>query len=319
MGVNRHWVLLDEEAPMEVYNECNIRTAAVKGIMLSTFTPLQGLTRLVINFCKNATFLVGARPILALTKDQEEGEEVVGSNRNKAVIQAGWDDAPWLDADTKQRLLEDTPEYLRDARSKGIPSMGSGNVFSTPIEQVICDPFVIPDNWPRMYALDVGWNRTAAVWAALDPNSDTLYFYDEHYKGQEEPFSHAYSIKSRGEQMRGVIDPAARGRSQIDGSQLLRLYQKLGLHLSIAKNERESGIAALSQRLSTGKLKVFRTLTNFQKEYMLYRRDQRGRVIDEDDHLMDCARYVVNNMNRMSSFINNRGPALNVKPRGYDV
>lgn len=42
---------------------------------------------------------------------------------------AGWKDAPWLTEDTKQKLLEDTPPHLRKARSEGIPSLGSGNVY----------------------------------------------------------------------------------------------------------------------------------------------------------------------------------------------
>ena len=316
MGTSRHWVWPDEECPIEIWNECNIRTATTDGIMFSTFTPLEGLTRMVVNFCKNADFLLGARPIAALTREGEDSE-AVGHNRKKAVIQAGWDDAAWLTGEMKERLLADTPTHLRDARSKGIPSMGAGNVYATPIEQVVCEPFAIPDNWPRMYGLDVGWNRTAAIWAALDPNSDTLYFYDEHYQGEQEPHHHAYAIKSRGDWIMGAIDPATRGRSQVDGVKLWSLYKQHGLKLFIAKNEREAGIQAISQRLSTGKLKVFKTLSNFQKEYMLYRRDQRGRVMDEDDHLMDAARYVINNMIRMTS----RRPSeiTNYRPTIYDI
>lgn len=319
MGTSRHYVWCDEECPREIWNECNIRTATTNGILLATFTPLQGLTRMVVDFCKNADFLLGARPIAALSSDDDE-EETVGNGRNKAVIQAGWDDAPWLTEEMKRRLYEDTPEHLREARSKGIPSMEAGNVFSTQLESVVCDPFQIPDNWPRMYALDVGWNKTAAVWAALDPNSDTLYFYDEHYQGQQEPHHHAYAIKSRGDWIHGVIDPATRGRSQVDGTKLWRLYKEHGLKLFLAKNEREAGIQALSQRFSTGKLRVFKTLRNFQKEYMLYRRDHSGQVVDENDHLMDAARYVVNNMHRMISR-KQTGPAngVNYKATKYDI
>lgn len=321
MGTQMHWIWCDEECPIEIWNECNIRTATTNGIIFATFTPLEGLTRMVVNFCRKADFLLGARPVVALSDEEEaEGDEAVGSMKKKAVIQAGWDDAAWLTAETKARLLEDTPEHLRDARSKGIPSMGAGNVFSTPIEQVVCQPFEIPDSWPRMYGLDAGWNRTAAIWTALDPNSDTLYFYDEHYKGGDEPYMHAYSIKTRGEWINGVIDPATRGRSQTDGRKLWTMYKSMGLKLFLAKNERESGIQALAQRFATGKARVFSTLTNFQKEYMLYRRDQRGNVVDEDDHLMDAARYVINNMNRMISR-KPTGPIAGVNYKGtrYDV
>lgn len=301
MGTTRHIVLCDEEVPLEIYNECNIRTATVNGLMLLTFTPLDGLTPLVVNFCKNADYLVGAKPIVAVDQDGDEGSQVVGIHRSKAVIQAGWDDVPWLTEDVKARLLEDTPEYMREARSKGLPSMGSGNVFTTPIENVLVDPFAIPDSWPRIYGFDVGWNRTAAVWGALDPATDTLYIYDEHYRGKEEPAVHAYAVLSRGKWIPGVIDPASRGRSQIDGRKLITAYKELGLQLWPANNEVEAGILAMSQRLASSKLRVFKTCINLQKEYMLYRRDKTGRVVKDNDHALDCVRYIINNMNRMSS------------------
>ena len=305
MGTSRHVIWLDEECPLDIYNECNIRTATVDGIMLVTFTPLEGLTPMVVNFCKKADFLVGAKPIVAVDQYDEEGMEdeefAVGRSTPKAVVQAGWDDAPWLTTEMKARLLEDTPIHLRDARTKGIPAMGSGSIYPIPVEEILVEPFAIPNNWPRMYALDVGWNRTAVLWAALDPSTDTIYIYDEHYRGELQPPMHAYAIKTRGEWIHGVIDPASRGRSQTDGNKLFHNYKDLGLILFTAKNELESGIMATSQRLSFGKLKVFKTLVNFQKEYLLYRRDKHGKPVPENDHLMDCLRYVVNNLNRMIS------------------
>lgn len=324
MGTARHVVLGDEEMPLDVYNECNIRTATTKGLMLLTFTPLDGLTPLVVNFCKRADYLVGAKPIVAMDQESEDmdddSEQAVGFHTSKAVIQAGWDDVPWLDAETKQRLLDDTPLHLREARSKGLPAMGSGNVYPVPIEEVLCDVFAIPDSWPRMYALDVGWNRTAVLWGALDPATDTLYIYDEHYRGMEMAPVHAYAIQSRGSWMTGVIDPAANGRSQTDGSKLKQQYKDLGLVLFDAKNSVESGVHAVMQRLVSGKIKVFKTCINFHKEYLLYRRDKHGKIIKENDHLQDCLKYIVNNMIRMSSKKDHTGfKNLNYKPARYNI
>ena len=93
MGTTRHAIWLDEECPLEIYNECNIRTATVDGIMLVTFTPLDGLTPMVVNFCKRADFLVGSKPIVAVDQTDEwqesEYDFVVGRNTPKAVVQAG--------------------------------------------------------------------------------------------------------------------------------------------------------------------------------------------------------------------------------------
>jgi Bacteriophage terminase large (ATPase) subunit and inactivated derivatives len=329
MGTSRHVVWLDEECPLDIYNECNIRTATTDGIMMVTFTPLEGLTSMVVNFCKRADFLMGMKPVVAVDQtdtDEDdfdkagEAEFAVGRATPKAVVQAGWDDAPWLTEAIKARLLEDTPIHLRDARTKGIPAMGSGNVYPIPLEEFVIEPFAIPDSWPRMYALDVGWNRTAAVWGALDPTTDILYIFDEHYVGQQVPAVHAYSIMSRGKWMCGVIDPASRGRSQTDGNKLWRNYKDLGLELFLAKNEFESGIQAVAQRLVAGKLKVFKTLVNLQKEYLLYRRDKHGKVIKENDHALDCVRYILNNMNRMKNKVESGiGQRIKYAPPRYNV
>lgn len=212
---------------------------------------------------------------------------------SRFVVHAGWDDAPHLDATTKRQLLASTPPFLRDARAKGIPSLGAGAIYPVPDEDVICDPFVIPPFWPRAYALDVGWNRTAALWGAWDPTDWTMYWYAEHYRGQADPIIHAESIKARGAWMRGVIDPAARGRQQADGRQLLARYQALGLNLTIADNGVESGIYAVWSLMETGRLKIWSTLRNTLAERRLYRRNEKGEIVKENDHLMDAGRYLV--------------------------
>jgi hypothetical protein len=83
---------------------------------------------------------------------------------SKYVVMAGWDDVPHLDEQTKKDLYASIPPYQRDARSKGIPQLGSGAIYPVPESEIVCKPFEIPGYWPRCYALDVGWNRTAAIW-----------------------------------------------------------------------------------------------------------------------------------------------------------
>lgn len=49
-GTAQHWIWLDEEPPEDVYGECLIRTATTKGKTAITFTPLQGMSKVVIGF-----------------------------------------------------------------------------------------------------------------------------------------------------------------------------------------------------------------------------------------------------------------------------
>lgn len=239
---------------------------------------------------------------------------------DKAIIQAGWDDAPWLEESVKRDMLSSTPDHLRDARSKGIPGLGSGSVYPISADDIKVDPFPIPPHYKKMYALDVGWNRTAALLAAVDPDTDTIYITAEHYMGDTRPEIHAAAIKSWGEWVPGVIDPASRGRSQVDGSRLLTIYKQLGLRIKPAKNEVEAGIYYTWDRLSCGKIKVFSNLPNFFTEYLVYRRDLNGKIIKEKDHLMDCLRYIVLNINtaQQQPTRNHQYGAMSGRPR-YDI
>lgn len=49
-GTGRHVIWFDEEPPMDVYNEALIRTATLGGIIMLTFTPLSGLSEVVLSF-----------------------------------------------------------------------------------------------------------------------------------------------------------------------------------------------------------------------------------------------------------------------------
>lgn len=272
-GTKKHGISLDEEPDMGVYTECLTRLMATSpgdqdGTMICTFTPLKGMSAVVLSFLNDP-------------------------NPNRFVLTLGFDDAPHLSEQSKAKLLAAFPPHERDARSKGTPQLGSGAIYPVGESEFLVDDFEIPDHWPRAYALDVGWNKTAALWGALNRDTDTLYLYSEHYRGQAEPAIHAQAIKARKEWIPGVIDPASRGRTQDDGRQLLQMYVDLGLDLEIANNAVEAGIYEVWTRLSTGRLKVFRSMNNWLQEFRLYRRDDKGRIVKEKDHLMDDTRYLV--------------------------
>lgn len=212
---------------------------------------------------------------------------------SKWAISITWDDVPHLSQQEKDDLWDSIPPHQREARAKGIPALGSGVIYPVPEDSILCDPFDIPEYWPRAFGMDVGWKRTAGVWGAWDRQSDIIYLYSEYYVGEEKPQVHADGFKARGDWIPGAIDPAANGRSQKDGEALKDEYLQLGLNLINADNTVEAGIFAMYRRFTSGRLKVFKTLTNFRSEFRLYRRDEKGKIVKERDHLMDAGRYLV--------------------------
>ena len=49
-GEEKDWIHLDEEPPRIVYDECLFRTATTKGLIYLTFTPLQGMSDVVLAY-----------------------------------------------------------------------------------------------------------------------------------------------------------------------------------------------------------------------------------------------------------------------------
>lgn len=226
--------------------------------------------------------------------DGVPAEEAAYRVRGKVIITCTWDDVPHLGDEEKARMFNSYPAYQRDARSKGIPSLGSGSIYTIPETDIRIAPFFpLPRHYKRGYGMDVGWKRTAAAFIAWDPETDIRYLYDIHYLGQQVPTIHAEAIKSRGLWLPGRIDPAARGRSQEDGQSLMDTYREKGLNLADADHSVEAGIQLVHDLLSAGKLKIFSSCAKFFDEYRVYRRDEKGAIVKDQDHLLDALRYAI--------------------------
>jgi phage terminase large subunit-like protein len=56
-GTKKQGIWLDEEMPEDVYTECLLRTMNTEGLLIVTFTPLQGLTPFVDDWLKTSDML----------------------------------------------------------------------------------------------------------------------------------------------------------------------------------------------------------------------------------------------------------------------
>ena len=215
------------------------------------------------------------------------------------VTMAGWDHAPHLSQEVRDELWDLIPEFEQDARSKGIPSLGSGNVYHTSESTLRVPDFEPPTHWPRIYGLDVGWNCTAAAWLTKNideksPTHRTIYVYHCYKEGKREPSEHAEAIKDvEGGWVPGYIDAAARGRSQKDGQQLIRNYRDQGLQLSATISSVIGGVEKCRLMMNGEAIKVFASCKSFWEEYRKYRRDLNGNIVKKNDHVMDAFRYAI--------------------------
>jgi phage terminase large subunit-like protein len=292
-GAAKHFIWCDEEPPMDVYTEMMYRLLTTKGIAFTTFTPLLGRSEVVDSFYE-------------LTDEER-------IRKSKCVIQAGWKDVPHLDEAEKQRLIAGTPAYQIKARTEGEPSLGKGAIYPFPEDQVAIDPFEIPSFWPRAYGLDVGWERTACIWGAMDPSTTTVVLYDEYYERggpHNAPRNHSAAIRSRGSWIPGVVDPASAYHQ-------LQPFDSLGLDLSHADNNVEAGILAVFELLATGRLRVFKSLSNWFGEFRKYQRVETypNKPLKRDDHAMDATRYLI--VSGRARMITEPRPAPKFYPKRY--
>ena len=286
---------LDEEPPLEIYTEASLR-------LMSTSPDHYGMM-LVSATCLYMSPFVQAftEEVIEVNGEKKQIQRTAGSIQNQRVfLMAGWDDAPHLPEEEKQRFKASIPPHEIEARSKGVPSIGSGMVYPISESLITCDPFDLPDSFYFVAGMDFGWkDPTALVLAAIDRDNDTLYIFHEYAMSEKTPEQHVFHLhntkaKDYLKWVPIVHDPAGGAASQKDGKSLVSLYREAGLsRLHKADNAREAGVQKTLQRLQNGKLKIFKTCAKLLAELRMYARDEEGLIKDGNDHLLDALRYLV--------------------------
>lgn len=278
-GSEQEVILLDEEPPLDIFSECLLRTMTVGGILMLTFTPLQGLTELIKHLRETGAFEIGIT----------------------------WDDVPHLSAKDKADILKDTPEYLRDARSKGVPVLGSGLVFTVAEESIKVQPFPIPPHFRRIGGLDFGWDHPqAAAELAWDVDNDVIYVTREARARQKTPAEFCPQLR-----IWGAINPSKPMGEQWlpwawphdglqhdkrGGKQLAESYRAEGLLLTPEHATWpdggfgfEAGITDMLTRMQQGRWKVFSTCPLWFEEFRNYHRED-GEVVKVMDDILSASR-----------------------------
>ena len=216
---------------------------------------------------------------------------------SRFLVGATWADSPHLTEDAQRTLESSIPAYQRDARTRGIPQLGSGAIYPIEESRLLVQPFAIPSHWKRGFGMDCGGGSKPTAWAgsALNPENDTLYVTDVYKHAAPEPSQHAAAIKRKmGDwSWPGVGDAAALIMTQHDTEQLVYVYRRLGLDLNLPDKSVETGLKEVYDRMVADRFKVFATCAAWFQEFRLYQRDKHGRIKKANDHLMDATRYLV--------------------------
>ena len=100
-------------------------------------------------------------------------------------------------------------------------------------------------------------------------------------------------MRARGIWQPCVGDAAALIVTAHDAEQLVSAYRRLGLDIVLPDKSVETGIQDVWELMSAGRFKVFASCEPWWQEFRLYHRDEKGRIVKKDDHLMDATRYLV--------------------------
>lgn len=288
-GVALEVIWLDEEPPEDIYFEALTRTNETGGIVFLTFTPLLGWSDVVQRFLGDGT---------------EEGRK---SHRDRAVIMATIEDALHFSAEDRQRIIDSYPAHEREARTKGLPSMGKGRVFPVSEELITIDPLpAIPRHWVQIIGIDFGWDHPfAAAHLAWDRDADVVYVIKVYRVREQTPIYHAAALRRWGDWIPVAWPHDGLQHDKGSGEQLAAQYAQQGLALIAEKatfpdgtNGVEAGVLEMLDRMQTGRWKVYSTCREWFEEFRLYHRAPNAsgknvQIVKERDDALSASRYAM--------------------------
>jgi phage terminase large subunit-like protein len=275
----------DEEPPSDVYFEGITRISTTNGLCTLTFTPLLGMSAVVTRFID---------------------EQPAGTSITRMEIE----DAPHFTPKERRKIIARYPAHEREARTRGIPSMGSGAVYPVMETTISCKRFKIPPHFFRIGGLDFGWDHySGAIELAFDADNDVTYVTKAHRQKQASPVVFAAAVRPWGQVTPGGAQwlpwawphDGQRADGEKFGAQdtkkLAQLYADQGLlmlalHATFedGTNGVEPGVMDILDRMQSGRWKVFDDLLDWWEEFRRYHRKD-GKIVKLNDDLMSAMRY----------------------------
>ncbi len=283
-------IWLDEEPSRDIYSQAVTRTLDRRGMVYMTFTPEAGMTETVASFMNN---LQSGQSLVNATWD-DASEQISSMKGEKGH----------LNKVVMEQILSSYSPHEREMRKNGRPSIGSGLIFPLNEEKIMVDPLYLEDHWPRIAAIDFGWDHpTAVVWCAIDTEAEMFYVYDCYRASKASPAVHSEAIRSRPHFIPIAYPHDGNRRDSMGNPGLADQYRNLGCNFLLehftnppalgnnkGSNSIEEGLMALLQAMEGDKFKVFSTLGDWFEEFRMYHRKQ-NKVVPFRDDLMSATRY----------------------------
>lgn len=147
------------------------------------------------------------------------------------------------------------------------------------------------------WADPAGASCFAVLFAAINPYTRTIYFLDEIYETKQEEMT----VKKVGARIISMTKALWSGdhRFGYDEAETWfrnEMLEHFGLSFeptSKARNDKNAGLALLKDIMLAGKLVISSRCQKLFWELDNYRKDDEGKIIKKNDHLIDCARYIL--------------------------
>jgi hypothetical protein len=197
-------------------------------------------------------------------------------------------------------IIASYPAHEREARTRGLPVLGSGLVYPLLDDAIQCAPFALPRDWPRIIGLDFGYEHPfAAVDLAWNKDADVIYVVAAHREQHQTPIVHAATVKQWGAWIPCAWPHDGLAHDKGSAAPLATLYAQQGLNMlpehathEEGGNGVEAGVTEMLDRMKTGRFKVFANLTEWLAEKRGYHRKS-GLIVKRNDDLMDATRTAV--------------------------
>ena len=312
----------DEEPKPELHSEGQARLRG-RGLTILTFTPVEGMTEVVLDYLE--------RP-----------------NPDRAVVNMGINDAQWYTPEQRERMIRQYPARERQARAFGIPTLGAGKVFKTPLSDIL-EPSIplhkVPADWFKLWGIDfgggsmdahpfaavlLGWdkeNPPADPFAPPDGPVGTIHVLAEVRMTDAIILQHCDAMRRIAPGVPVAWPHDGHQAERSSGKSMAELYKRHGLlmletHTTDVKGgiSTYGGINDLDTYMQARQFKVGQHLTMWQQEYELYHYDQKGLLVKNRDDLMSATRiaHVMRRRARMGSLgapaRRERAPRLPINP-----